>query len=55
VLGVAAVVVFAEIARCGDHPDSRGQGELLRGQRLTLADQGASCGALQLGKFNPAL
>jgi hypothetical protein len=27
---------------------------LLRGQRLRTANQGASCGALQLEKFNPS-
>jgi len=57
-VGLAAVVVFEshcrERARNGDHPVSRGQGEPLRGQRLRTANQGASCGALQLGEFNPA-
>ncbi len=56
--GVLADVVrkgsFVEKARSEDHPVSRGQGELLRGQRLRTANQGASCGALQLEKFNPS-
>jgi hypothetical protein len=41
-------------AKSEDQPVSRGQGELLRGQRLRTANQGASCGALQLEKFNPS-
>jgi hypothetical protein len=45
---------FVEKARSEDHHVSRGQGELLRGQRLRTANQGASCGALQLEKFNPS-
>ena len=34
--------------------DSRGQGELHRGQRQRTANQGASCGVLQLEEFSPA-
>jgi len=43
---------LVEEAGSVDHPVSRGQGESLRGQRLRTANQGASCGALQLEKFN---
>jgi len=55
--GVVADVVskfFVEKAKSEDHPVSRGQGELPRGQGLRAANQGASCGALQLEKFNPS-
>jgi hypothetical protein len=41
-------------AKSEDQPVSRGQGGLLRGQRLRTANQGASCEALQLEKFNPS-
>ncbi len=53
---VADVVVwfFDEEAGSEDHPVSRGQGELLRGQRLGNSQSVGSCGALQLEKFNPS-
>ena len=48
------VLFFVEKASSGDHPVSRGQGELLRGQRLRAANQGASREALQLEQFPPS-
>jgi hypothetical protein len=57
--GVVVTDVEVELCFCcrdddEDHPVSRSQGELLRGQRLRAANQGASCEALQLEQFPPS-